>query len=68
VDRRGVEVARQLLIAPARQHGLEDLILGVEQRGVAVDEERRSRSRDLPQPAHRTSGVGCNDARIMHQM
>jgi hypothetical protein len=65
--RRGVEVAGQLLIPPARQHGLEDLVLGVEQLGVAVDEGRRSRSRDL-QPAHRTSDEACNDGRILHQM
>jgi hypothetical protein len=47
---------------------VDDLVVGVEEPGVAVEEERRSRSRDLPQPAHRTSGMACNDARIMHQM
>jgi hypothetical protein len=55
--------------APARQHGFEHLNLGVEELGVAVDEEGAGADpRTLLQPAHRTSGVACQRVRIMHQM
>jgi hypothetical protein len=47
-DRVGVQIVRGLLIAPACQHRVEHLFLGMKQGSAARHEQRRRTARDLP--------------------